>query len=424
MKEGLYRQAVRSLAGKSAWTGGAVALRALGAVSVFKLVAVFFGAQGVALFSHFQNLLAIFTQIPDQGSSLGIVRLFNEGPDANRRSRLVFTALILNLAVYVIVLTTVIAGSSFFLRHFNEEGLSGIWTISFAISIFFILINVLCLAVLYARQSFKELFFLTGINIFVLIAAVFAGVHTGSLEMAMIAFAIGHGLSGVANVVILLFLGAIPISDLRFDKELMKKLLQFILMAAGGYLFGKVTDFFVRDFALYWFGWEETGLWQAQVRLSDSYRSVFMGTIGMVFYSTISGMVDDKVGLKDYLRTTFKITTPLLAIGLALVWVFRRPVITLLFSDELSPAADFIHYQLAADLFALPSFLLVFVIVAGKKTNTYLLIHMLSAMVYLALIMFVTGLTDMGIAGLPLANMLRFVFFLGILVFYTRKELF
>ena len=408
---------------KSKWTLFTVALRSLGTITVFKLTAIFFGAPGIAIFSHFQNLIAIFTRVPDQGTNLSVIKLYNHRNDDWYRSGLYTTAMIINMILFATLVTVFLLGKSFFLRHFQEYSFTGPWIFSLLLSVVFILINTLSLSLLYARQAFKLLFLLTLVNMLILIASISLGISTKNLGMAMMAFAIGHGLAGMFNFFVLVSRKIIPIRGLRFDNSLSSKFLQFMLMALGGYFFGKLTDFFIRDFAMYWFGTGETGIWQAQVRLSDSYRSVFLGTVGVVFYTGISKLVNDATAMKNYAREIMQIVVPLVIIGLLLIWFLRDIIIIILFSEDLLKAGEFLHFQLLADLFALPSFLLVFILAVRQNTRVYLLLHFLSAFFYLAIVLGITGLTDLGIEGIPMANALRYAFFLIILIVHTRKDI-
>ena len=415
---------IKSFFHESKWTILTVGLRSLGTITVFKLIALYFGAAGVAVFSHFQNLIAIFTQVPDQGTNLGVIKLYNFREHPSYRAGLYATAMVINLSLFVVIAIIFLLGSSFFLRQFQGYTLTGPWIFSLLLAMVFILVNTLSLSLLYAKRAFKLLFFLTLLNILILIVSITLGVLSKDLGLAMIAFVTGHGIAGIFNIMILVIKKIIPVRGLKFDAGISRKLLQFMLMALGGYFFGKLTDFFVRDFALNWFGTEETGLWQAQVRLSDSYRSVFLGTVGVVFYTGISKLLQDTVALKKYTREIMQVMIPVVILGLFLLWLLRDWIILILFSDELLKAGEFLHFQLMADVFALPSFLLVFILAVRQRTRTFLITHFLSAIFYLVLVAGITGFTEMGIAGIPMANAVRYMFFFSILVLYSRKDLF
>ena len=257
----------------------------------------------------------------------------------------------------------------------------------------------------------------------ILVFAVYQGSVSNDVQFAMLAFAAGWAIYSIINFIVLTATGNIPRIAFKWDRDITRSLLQFLGIALVSVLLSKWVDYFVRDFALGWFGSETTGHWQAQVRLSDSYRSLFMGTLGVIFYSQISKM--DLTGFegKSYIRRMLGLATLSTLFGLLIVWLFRKQFILLLFQTDLLPAADFIHFQLLADLFALPSFLLVFLLIALGKWSQFIALHLASAFLYLLGVSSLLGLTDIGISGIPLANAIRFLLFLILLLIVNRKVL-
>jgi len=58
----------------SIWSFLAVLVRGISALTINKVFAVQFGAAGIALLSHFQNLTTIFSTIPNDGINRGLIR--------------------------------------------------------------------------------------------------------------------------------------------------------------------------------------------------------------------------------------------------------------------------------------------------------------------------------------------------------------
>jgi PST family polysaccharide transporter len=55
-------------------SGVAVLARAAGALVLNKLLAIYGGAGGLTLLAHFQNLMALFTTLPNDGVHVGLVK--------------------------------------------------------------------------------------------------------------------------------------------------------------------------------------------------------------------------------------------------------------------------------------------------------------------------------------------------------------
>ncbi len=407
---------------QSPWTIFTVAVRALGTLSVIKIISVYFGSAGLALFSHFQNLIGLVTQIPEQGTNLGVIRHYSQFSE-DRKRVLIGTSFMINLLLFVLISIILVFRKDFFLRYFDTFQSTPLYMWGLLLAVFFVLLNSLAFSFLYARQSFRLLFGITIANILLIIFSTYYGSISGEVQGAMLGFAAGWGIYSVMNFVFLTVRGDLPRLKFSFDRPMNRILLRFIGIAVVGVVMGKWVDYFVRDFALNWFGSEITGHWQAQVRMSESYRSVFLGTLGVIFFSQISRM---NAGGKEwtlYIRKMLGLAMVVSASGLLLLYLLREPVILLLFQSELLPAGEFLYYQLLSDLFALPSFLMVFLLVVTEKWNLYISLHILSALVYLLGIVVFTGLTDLGIAGIPAANLVRYVFFFLALLVMMRKNL-
>jgi len=62
----------------SSWSFTAVVFRALGGLTINKLFAIFLGTPGITLLSHFQNLTALFTQLPSEGVNRSIMKYWSD----------------------------------------------------------------------------------------------------------------------------------------------------------------------------------------------------------------------------------------------------------------------------------------------------------------------------------------------------------
>lgn len=138
-------------------------------------------------------------------------------------------------------------------------------------------------------------------------------------------FSLGYGLM---KGILLPMAGRIPMKDFG-------KLGEFILMALSILIFGKVTDFIIRDYAIQSFGMAHTGLWQSIVKLSDGYMMLFINTVGIVYYPQVSALILNTEELRQYLRDVFRIVIIISAIGLVLIYILREPILILLYQRNL-----------------------------------------------------------------------------------------
>ncbi len=414
----LIKQIKELVAGRSAWVYGFVAIRGAISILVFKMTSIFFGASGVALLSHFQNFIGLFTQVPDQGTNLGIMRLYH---DKRMQTELFFHATILNIAVFAGVFIVVITSKSTFLNYF-EGFLLEPGTLTFVfVAIFFMLFNSLTISFFYAKRAFQGVFWLLLFNFISLLVGLLL-IKSTSIFMFMKVYVGILSFNSVVNTVVGFSFGVIPKWHTKLNKVVLRSIAGFLVIAAGGMVFGKLVDFFVRDFSMGWFGEEMTGYWQAQVRISDNIRALFLGTVGLIFYSRVSAISAHEersiIELKQFLRLIIL----LVGIGLLLLYFFKGWIIRLLYSEDLLPAADFIHWQLLGDFFNLPAALLVYVIISQNKIGLFLKLHLYSAVIYVIALVIILGVVQNSVEMIPVANTVRQILFFLIVWNSFRKN--
>ncbi|MBR9999841.1 MAG: hypothetical protein KFF73_12770, partial [Cyclobacteriaceae bacterium] len=177
-----------------------------------------------------------------------------------------------------------------------------------------------------------------------------------------------------------------------------------------------------RDYAIQHFGLHLTGLWQSVVRISDSYMMLFINTVGIVYYPQVSALIFDPEQLRKYLKDVLKIVLVVSIIGLSLIYLFREPVLILLFDRNFIPAETLMPYQLIGDFFCFLSYLLTYIISAQARTRTFIILQAGSAILYFGLVLLFSYY--FGIAGIPAAHAARYGLLFLILIFLNKRILF
>jgi len=62
---------------KSTWSFSSILIKSLCALATNKLFAMYFGTTGITLFAHFQNLISLITQVPNDGINRGIIKYWS-----------------------------------------------------------------------------------------------------------------------------------------------------------------------------------------------------------------------------------------------------------------------------------------------------------------------------------------------------------
>ena len=184
-------------------------------------------------------------------------------------------------------------------------------------------------------------------------------------------------------------------------------------------LFGNLVDFLIRQYVINGYGLDQTGLWQAVVKISDSYSAAFIGVLGMVYYPKISELINHHEELKKYVRSVLLTCIPFILAGLMVVYYFKEEFLVIFFKPEFKQAAYLMDFQLTGDLFKLTSLILGYLIVVQARTSLFIISQGVSALVSVVL-MYICS-SYWGLEGLPIAHAIRYMLYLTFLVLLYRK---
>jgi len=407
---------------KSLWTFVSIAAKSVARLAVNKIFAVYLGPTGIALLSHFQNLTGILTQLPNDGVNRGLSHLLMYRNDETAVKKLTGSALLFNIVLFAIAGGVLLIFRDYFFKYFIQSLNERNFYLIFFGAVFVFIINLFLQAFILSLKSASIYAVSNIIGVALLLGLVFAGARTRIADYALLAFCIGQAVNILATLSIIARYRSAGNFSFQFSFKAFKKLSQFLLMVFSALIFSKLVDYGVRQYALDQFGFHLTGLWQSVVKISDSYMSLFISTVGVVFYPQVSALVFDTDQLRKYIKDVLYIVIPVTAGGLILIYIFREPVLHILFSKEFTPAHHLIRFQLVGDFFGVISYLLIYIVSAQARTVTFILLQLGSAALYLGLIfLLVDGL---GVETFPVAHAFRFVIFFSVLVILNRRILF
>ncbi len=399
-------------------------VRTLGVLTVNKLFALFFGPVGITFLSHFQNVLRIMTLLQTDGIFKGVIRFISGDniSDVERRKYTSAGYLMSMLVVGVLFIALILSPSTYF-KEFYPEGKRIYFLIIVLISVLVINTNQFFLAIIQSYRRFN-VFAKVGIaNVVIITISVVIGIQSGILYEALWAVGIGHVFVLIVTIIIVKRQTFQHIY-LIVNKSLpFKELYGFVIMALSTFLCGALADFVVRLYAIDLFGALETGYWQALVKLSDNLKMVFVSTIGVVFYPTVSAYIanNQKSELKKFIWKFYQLNTLGLIVLFVVIYLFKSFIITLLFSDSFVPATEYMVWQLPGDFFSMLSIPLMYLFYSQKRVKAFVLIEVAGLLVYMLFIFVLVPIFQM--KGLILANMVKAIL-VFLAVFFLQSKIF
>ncbi len=373
--------------------GTAVAARAVGSLLLNKLVAVLAPAGGLTALAQFQNLLALLTALPNDGTHVGLTKyLAPLRPGSPRYRAWLGAAAVLNAAA--------LTGAAVVLALTGRAGFSCLELSILLFGLALLLAQTLLAAALLAARRMLAYATATAALAALGLAGAAAALAAGwPLAHVWLAYLLGQGMSVLLTAMLALRAGLLrPWPALAYPSWVaLRGLLAFGLMGASTLLFGRAVDYAVRAHLLAAYGPARTDLWQAVSKLSDNYTMVFGAVAASVFYPQLAALAPRPPEARAYVRAALAWLAPALALGLALLYLTRHWLLPLLFNARLAAAAPLLAPQLLADWAKFLSWLLIYQLTARAQTGRYVAVQAVSAVIYVALL--AALLPRLGLAG-------------------------
>jgi O-antigen/teichoic acid export membrane protein len=370
----------------SFYTSISTAINFISGFIIVKVVAVKIGPAGIALVGQFQNITAILTILATAAISSGVIKYLSEHQnDPAKRNQIINTAFVIVLVSSLIVSVFVMCASGYLsVAAFKT---TNFWLVFFLFGFFMITIsfNIIFSAILNGLKAIRQF---TIINICTSITGVILAIiftYNFGIEGVLI--------SGTASAVIIFFINLYIFKKLNikwkpdfksWDKNVLKMLSGFSLMAIVSGFVAPVMQVLIRDRIISQFSVTDAGYWQAVTKISDYYLG-FITTVLAVYYMPRLSEIQSKKLLRAEILKGYKIVLPVVAVLAFAIWLLKDLIIHLLFTPEFLPMKPLFSFQLLGDFFKIGSWLLGYLMIAKAMVKSYIITEIIFATSYVIL---------------------------------------
>jgi PST family polysaccharide transporter len=384
-----------------------------------KLIALYLGPGGLAIVGNLRNLLGISNMVSTLGVDQGL--LSNQSKYQNQPpilKQLYETSKIYALIGTVFLAVLLVVGNQYIsLLIFNTVDY-GFLLIVLALSLPFMALYNLVLSVANGNSDFKKVTKITVIA------------HV-TVALMLILFVLNFQLSGalwaliltpVVQLITLLFFARPEIlvflsSGWHFHKQFSKTLLIFIMMAFAAVLMKNTVDLALRNHLIISLGSEDAGYWTSMTNLSNYYLSILTGFYSLYVMPRFAKITSFKA-FTDEVLLILRFIIPVFLVGFTLIYVFRRLIIVLLFSEEFAPMSTLFVWQLAGDFVKIIAMIIAYNLIVKQMWRLFIVSEILSSLLFYALGEFF--MKSYGLEGVVMAHLLRYALYL-IFVLSTAK---
>ena len=404
------------------YNGVANVIRMLFGFATQKAIALLLGASGIAILANFRNFIELIRSLSSVGTYNGVVAQVAESKQTNSFQDVFNTVLTLFFSASILLCAILYWFQDWMAIYvFLGDQFGNVLT-SVILMVPFIGINILIEAILTGRQAYKSVVQIQTLTAFVSALLIIVLLYYKGIFGALIAIVI-RPLIGLTFAFLYLKKHKSILKLFVFFRpstSKLKTLLPFVVMTLISGVFIQITELLLRNLISQKININAAGHWTALNAISSYYFSFIVSAF--TFY-VLPKYAQTGVGfhLKNEVKYIIQTLVPVVTVLMTTVFIFRTPIIQLLYTHEFLEIKSLFKWQLLADWFRVIFLVFAYYLIAKKRLRDHIVIEVFSFS--LVIVASLTLITPYGLDGIVLANAIRYAACLFLVVFLLRKPL-
>ncbi|MCF1421213.1 O-antigen translocase [Mangrovimonas futianensis] len=390
-----------------------------------KAIALFVGAEGLALIGNFRNFVGTLQSFSILGLYNGVVKYVAEFKNNTKE-----LSKMLSTAYYMGFMSTVLCGflCYFFSNEINNYLFPTYNDYAYIIRIFalalpFYSLNMFTYSILNGFSKFKILIIINIIGQILAASITLLLIYQERIDGALISVAISESLIflitlvGISNQRSLAPL--LKLSHFRLD--FVKKLSSFSIMKIFSAMALPLVAIAIRTYLIDHVGFKEAGFWEAMNRISKYYLMFISSLMSLYIlprFSEINTIKEFRTEVFNFYKTVL----PIFGLGLLAIYLMRHILIAVIFSSEFKPVESLFLWQLLGDFINVLSIVIAYQFLAKNMVWHYLIVEAFSvSILYISSILFVD---IFGVQGAVIGHFVTQVLHFALILFIFNHSLF
>lgn len=401
-----------------------IGIKIIAGLLISKFIAIFIGAEGLALIGNLSNFLKAIQSFSALGFYKGMVKLISEFKEKKQK-----LSEVLSTAFYVGFLSTMLAAflSYYFANSINTFLFGNIDYVYVIEILAFILplyiINAFCFAIMNGHSKYK---FLLIINIIGQIGGLLITlllIWQDKIDGALVAIVITPALMFLITLVGILFRTSLVqyVKITSVSSKILSKLSPYSIMAITSAVALPLVMILIRNYIINEIGLREAGYWQAMNRISDYYLMFVNSLIALYLVPKLSNIYT-KRDFRIEVIAFYKNLMPYFGGLLLLMYLLRKFVVRLIFSEEFLPTESLFMWQFLGDFIRVLAMVIAYQFLAKKMFSHFIILE-----IFLFVILYFSSiyLIDVfGLEGAVMGHFLTHLLHLGIVILIFSSSLF
>lgn len=399
-----------------------ILLKLIFGFSTSKALALFVGANGMAYVGNFRAFLNVVENFSLLGIQNAIIKYVSEFQhDKVKLKSVLATFGLLLLSSSIAISFILIFGANYLSKQlFNQSEMYGFLFYILAILFPLYVFSTYSISVVNGFQEYKKVIYIQIISSGIALVFSLFLIYYYSTFGALVSLVLAPVF--VFFVCLFYLKNLISISDVisfsSFDFSVFKNLSEYVLMDLVSGVIGSFVLLEIRTDIVTITGLQNAGIYEGLQRISSYYLLFVSSIMTIYFYPKIS---EKNSNLKEIIFNYFKTIIPLFIIGLVIIYFLRKLIIQVLFSSEFETMESLFLWQLLGDLLKAISLIFGTILIANKKTKTFIITEIIS----LCILYFSSNwmLHTVGINGIVMAHTFTYFMYLLVMFFIFFKKM-
>ncbi|WP_418509593.1 O-antigen translocase [Corallibacter sp.] len=390
-----------------------------------KTIALFVGAEGLALIGNLRNFLSSAQTFATLGIYNGVVKYI-----AEFKNNAVELGKTVSTVFYLGFISTVIVS---FLCYFNADYINDQIFATYndydyvikilAVALPFYSLNLFTFSILNGFSKFKILIIINIIGQILGTSITILLIYKDKIDGALVAVAIAESLIFLITMVGVSYQRSlIPLIKIKsISIGYIKKLSAYSIMALFSAIVLPIVALAIRNYISENIGLREAGFWEAMNRISKYYLMFVSSLLGLYVLPRLSE-IDSVKEFRKEVFGFYKTIIPVFALGLLVIYLLRPFIISIIFSAEFKPVEDLFLWQLLGDFVKVLSIVIAYQFLAKKMFWHYIITEAFSVTIFYVSSMYFIDLY--GVKGANIAHFVTYVLYYGIILLIFSSSLF
>tara|TARA_R110000868_G_scaffold1389_29_gene10877 strand:- start:11322 stop:12623 length:1302 start_codon:yes stop_codon:yes gene_type:complete len=399
-----------------------VVTRIIAGILTSKAIAIFIGAEGLALIGNLRNFVSSVQTVSTLGFYNGAVKYIAEFKDNTiKLGKAISTIFYFGFIATILVSLTC---------YYNAETINNIIFPSynnyayiikiFAMVLPFYALNMFSFSIMNGYSNYKMLIVINIIGQILGVSVTLLLIYQNKIEGALISVAIAESLVCLITLVGIInrrsLVPLIKVKEISFS--FLKKLSPYSLMALFSAVILPLVVLAIRSYIIDTIGYKDAGFWEAVMRISKYYLMLMSSLMALYILPRFSE-IDDVKEFRKEVFGFYKTVMPIFGIGLVLIYFLKGYIVVGVFSNEFKPVEDLFLWQLLGDFLKVLSIVIAYQFLAKKMFWHYIVTE-----AFLVIILYVTSIyfiDQYGVKGAVIGHFVSYLMYyiLILLIFGT-----